>query len=773
MLSRTSSATGKLSHAQGVKRQYPTSASEYELLDEVGHGISAKVFRALCKPLNEIVAVKAIELEGVNNNLEEIMREAKTMRLASHKDILSLHCSFVTGQSLWMVMPYVAGGSCLSIMKWAYRDGLEENVIASIMCEVLRAIDYLHKNKYIHRDVKAGNILIDLNGEVKLGDFGVAATMQRSGSWGGSSNVRQTFVGTPCWMAPEVMEQAKGYDWHADIWSFGITMLELAHGHAPFAKYPPMKVLLMTLQNEPPKLEESYGKRHFSKAMREVVTLCLQKEPERRPMASKLLEHRFFKNAHHDKEFLVKHLLRGLPSLVERVISLSNTASGQKQTKHAMQADLEIKSQDQYKKGVSSWEFDVEAIKDQARAIQQDHPARDESHSEPQLASPAAAPATSEGGSAGTAPNDIKDQGRAKRDVVTLEVAPPGGETIRLPPKAPTAHKGRFNIYLDDDDSLLNSPPKTPNSFLKDPPKAMPSPTAKASSVPGDIAANGSNGGAAGATGGQESASLVRKTSAISVDTLEIKAASAAVADEIGESGGKVKKEQRGRFWVIGQPTESGNTATDTSSATSPIESSGAGGGNGDAPGDASDVGRMEVTSPPHDGSPSVGPQDPQQQQKGAAGQHASQQALATCIEGLLSNMSVQYENLQTLMSSLTPASGNLTAGKRIASAQSLPTLRGSDAVPPSKLDDHKVNKCLDDFNGMIRALVEENDKLKKRNLTLERELTKCQNKLLELQEKRAEEEKEEKMKRIERESSEVISDRDHARHMAASKTKT
>ena len=322
MLSRNNSSSrkGTASSLVPPKKQYPTSASDYELLDEVGQGISAKVYRALCKPLNEIVGVKTIELEGVNNNLEEIMREAKTMRLASHPNILSLHCSFVTGESLWMVMPYVAGGSVLSIMKWAYRDGLEEGVIASILCEVLKALDYLHKNRYIHRDIKAGNILTDLNGDVKLGDFGVAATMERSGSWGRAS-VRQTFVGTPCWMAPEVMEQTKGYDWHADIWSLGITMLELAHGHAPFAKYPPMKVLLMTLQNEPPKLEESYGKRHFSKAMREVVTLCLQKEPHKRPTAAKLLEHRLFKNAHHEKEYLVKHVFKGLPSLVDRVVS--------------------------------------------------------------------------------------------------------------------------------------------------------------------------------------------------------------------------------------------------------------------------------------------------------------------------------------------------------------------------------------------------------------------------------------------------------------------
>ena len=121
-----------------------------------------------------------------------------------------------------------------------------------------------------------------------LADFGVAATMERGGSWGSALASRSTFVGTPCWMAPEVMEQAAcGYGCLADIWSFGITLLELAHGHAPFARYPPMKVLLMTIQNPPPTLDVDNGgggggggggaRKHFSKAMRDIVAKCLVK----------------------------------------------------------------------------------------------------------------------------------------------------------------------------------------------------------------------------------------------------------------------------------------------------------------------------------------------------------------------------------------------------------------------------------------------------------------------------------------------------------------
>jgi len=325
---------------------------------------------AVVKSTGEEVAIKKLDLENMNCSLDEIVREAQTMRFLNHPNLLPLYCSFVHEQHLWMVMPYVHGGSILNIMRFRFQDGLEEPAIATIMKEVLKALEYLHRNGIIHRDIKAGNILLDSDGHVMLADFGVAAALERGGSWGNRMISRNTFVGTPCWMAPEVMQQEFGYDSKADIWSFGITLLELAHGHAPFAKLPPMKVLIMTLQNPPPTLDQTESKKHFSKAMRDIVAKCLVKDPKQRPTAAQLLEHKFFKTAH-DAHYLQRHVLEGLPPVPVRVEMMRAAAhsGGAGGAQHAAQEREILASQQEYRRGVSSWNFDVEAVKAAAAEI--------------------------------------------------------------------------------------------------------------------------------------------------------------------------------------------------------------------------------------------------------------------------------------------------------------------------------------------------------------------------------------------------------------------
>ncbi|KAG7016193.1 Serine/threonine-protein kinase fray2, partial [Cucurbita argyrosperma subsp. argyrosperma] len=358
------------------EKKYPVNAKDYDLREEVGEGVSATVYKALCIPLNEIVAIKVLDLEKCNNDLDGIRREVQTMTLIDHPNLLRAHCSFTAGHYLWVVMPYMSGGSCLHIMKSAYPEGFEETVIATLLREVLKALVYLHAHGHIHRDVKAGNILIDSNGTVKLADFGVSAGMFDTGDRQRSRNT----------MAPEVMQQLHGYDFKADIWSFGITALELAHGHAPFSKYPPMKVLLMTLQNAPPGLDYERDKR-FSKdlpvyfypfsclylpfSFKEMVATCLVKDPKKRPSSEKLLKHPFFKHAR-SVDYLTRTILDGLAPLGERFKKLKAKEADLLVQNKALYGDKEHLSQQEYIRGISAWNFNLEDLKNQAALIQDD-----------------------------------------------------------------------------------------------------------------------------------------------------------------------------------------------------------------------------------------------------------------------------------------------------------------------------------------------------------------------------------------------------------------
>lgn len=255
----------------------------FDIICKLGEGSYGSVYKALHKESGQVLAIKQVP---VDTDLQEIIKEISIMQQCDSPYVVKYYGSYFKGSDLWIVMEYCGGGSVSDIMRLRKKT-LTEDEIATILSDTLRGLEYLHQRRKIHRDIKAGNILLNTEGHAKLADFGVAGQLTDTMA------KRNTVIGTPFWMAPEVIQEI-GYDCVADIWSLGITALEMAEGKPPYGDIHPMRAIFMIPTKPPPSFRDPD---RWSPEFIDFVSRCLVKNPEERATASDLLQHIFISNA--------------------------------------------------------------------------------------------------------------------------------------------------------------------------------------------------------------------------------------------------------------------------------------------------------------------------------------------------------------------------------------------------------------------------------------------------------------------------------------------
>ncbi|KAL9932585.1 hypothetical protein V8E36_008702 [Tilletia maclaganii] len=336
----------------------PVQSSVHKIfrkLELVGRGAYGAVFRGQHIASGTAVALKIVNLDTPDDqDVADIQREVallSQLRDADRFNVVRYWGSWLEGPEIWLVMDLAEGGSVRTLMK---AGPIAERHASIIVRETLVALAYLHRSGIIHRDIKAANILLTNSGRILLCDFGVAASLA---SATGAGNKRSTFVGTPCWMAPEVVAAADGklYDQSADIWSLGITIYEMVTGNPPYASDEDQSMTLLRIAKaKPPRLPAEMT---FSQPMRDFVATCLNDEPSERPSAEELGKLKWIKST-------AKTSTAALKDLILQYNSWTKTG-GMRMSLVGAQASLaKPGSRDSHMSVDSEWEFNEDGSRD-------------------------------------------------------------------------------------------------------------------------------------------------------------------------------------------------------------------------------------------------------------------------------------------------------------------------------------------------------------------------------------------------------------------------
>ncbi|XP_047523542.1 serine/threonine-protein kinase mig-15 isoform X6 [Pieris napi] len=270
-------------------------AGIFELIEVVGNGTYGQVYKGRHTKTGQLAAIKVMDV--TQDEEEEIKLEINVLKkYSTHRNIATYYGAFIKksppgkDDQLWLVMEYCGAGSVTDLVKSTKGQSLKEEWISYICREILRGLSYLHSNKVIHRDIKGQNVLLTDNAEVKLVDFGVSAQLDRT------IGRRNTFIGTPYWMAPEVIACDENpeatYDNRSDLWSLGITALEMAESQPPLCDLHPMRALFLIPRNPPPRLKS----KKWAKKFHSFIETVLVKDYHQRPYTEQLLKHPFIRD---------------------------------------------------------------------------------------------------------------------------------------------------------------------------------------------------------------------------------------------------------------------------------------------------------------------------------------------------------------------------------------------------------------------------------------------------------------------------------------------